>query len=93
MQLNEVRSELVTRNQLLEENKRQYETVLRNLREKLIEAQNQAEPSEALDVKSVVGLLRRADLTDAKIVPIVNKLFPPPPNHKSWTKLLLPKDD
>jgi len=91
-QLNEAGAKLIEKNQQLDEIKRQYETMLRNLREEVIEAQNQASPSE-IDVILMVRLLRRAELNDAKIVPIINKLFPPPEGHKSWTKLLLPKEE
>ena len=41
----------------------------------------------------MIRLLRRAELNDAKIVPIINKLFPPPEGHKSWMKYLLPKEE
>jgi hypothetical protein len=92
LQLNEARAKFVEKNQQLDEIKRQYETMLRNLREEVIEAQNQASSSE-IDVVSMVRLLRRAELNDAKIVPIINKSFPPPEGHKSWTKLLLPKEE
>jgi hypothetical protein len=47
----------------------------------------------SLDVKRMVQLLRKAELTDSKIVPIINKLFAPPAGHENWTKLLLPKED
>jgi flagellar motility protein MotE (MotC chaperone) len=87
-QLTELRSELNKRKQLLEENKRNYETTLRNLQKEIAETR-----SNELDAESMVRLLRRAELNDAKIVPIINKLFPPPEGHKCWQKHLLPKED
>jgi hypothetical protein len=63
--------------------------MLRNLREELIEVQDQASPDEVLDVKLTIQRLRQAGLNDAKIVPIINKLFPSPAGRKMWTKSLL----
>ncbi len=90
MQLTEARLKIVDKEQQLEETKQQYETMLKNLPKELDE-EHKDEPS--LDVERMVQLLRKAELTDSKIVPIIKKLFPPPAGHANWTKLLLPKED
>jgi hypothetical protein len=64
--------------------------MLKNLRKELDE-KHKGNPS--LDAKCMVRLLRKAELTDSRIVPILNKLFPPPAGHATWTKLLLPNED
>ncbi len=64
--------------------------MLKNLRKEL---DKEHKDNQSLDVERMVQLLRKAELTDSKIVTIINKLFPPPAGHANWTKLLLPKED
>lgn len=90
MQLTEARSKIVDKERQLDQTKQQYETMLKNLRKEL-DKEHKDNPS--LDVERMVQLLRKAELTDSKIVSIINKLFPPPAGHENWTKLLLPKED
>ncbi|AFZ22334.1 hypothetical protein [Allocoleopsis franciscana] len=90
MQLTEARSKIVDKERQLDQTKQQYETMLKNLRKELDEEQKD---NPSLEVERMVQLLRKAKLTDSKIVPIINNLFPPPAGHANWTKLLLPKED
>jgi len=90
MQLTEAQSEITDKERQLQESKQQYETMLKNLRKELDE-EHKGSPS--LDAKCMVRFLRKAELTDSRIVPILNKLFPPPVGHATWTKLLLPNED